>query len=219
MLKVIGAGFGRTGTHSLGLALEKLGFGPCYNVFEVSKNPDHKKIWNNAIDGKPVDWNRLFEAYHSTVEWPAVAFLSELIQYFPGAKIILTHRDPDSWFESANATIFNTLELSDHNPDPVKKEQSGMKRRLILEQTFAGNYRDKEYMLEVYNQHNQFVREITPPGQLLEFHVSAGWQPLCDFLDKPIPDEPFPRVNGRAEFLKSTPDWAKEILRNKRAER
>ena len=95
MLEVIGAGFGRTGTHSLGLALEKLGFGPCYNLHEVARNPDHRETWNNAMDGKSIDWVSFFSSYKSAVEWPSVTFFDEIIQQFPDALVILT--DAYTW--------------------------------------------------------------------------------------------------------------------------
>jgi hypothetical protein len=215
MLQVIGAGFGRTGTHSLGHALEKLGFGPCYSIPEVSKNPGHTDIWNAAIDGKPIDWDALFVAYRSAVEWPTVAFLSEVIRHFCAAKVVLTLRDPEAWYESANATIFDGLELSASHPDPIKRVRSGMKRRLILERTFAGRYREKAYALEVFRQHNQHVIELVPPERLLQYEVSYGWEPLCKFLDKPVPKEPFPSLNARADFLASEPEWAKTIKKRK----
>lgn len=211
MLQVIGAGFGRTGTHSLGHSLEKLGFGPCYNVREISKNLGHTDIWNNAIDGKPIGWDLLFASYNSAVEWPTVAFLSEVVQHFPQAKVILTLRDPESWYESANATIFDGLELSVHNPDLVKRKRSGMMRRLILERTFARKYREEEHALKVYEQHQQNVIELVPAERLLQYDVKDGWEPLCEFLNKSIPDEPFPRMNVRAEFLSAEPEWAKKI--------
>lgn len=214
MLQVIGAGFGRTGTHSLELALEKLGLGPCYNIREVSKNTGHTAIWSEAIEGNPVDWDALFTSYKSTVEWPAVAFVSEIIEHFAAAKVVLTLRDPVSWYESAEATIFEGLELSAHNPDPAKRESSRMKRRLILEHTFHGRYRDKEHTINIYRRHNQNVIDTVPPERLLQFHVKDGWEPLCAFLDKPVPDESFPRLNQRADFLASAPDWAKRIKRS-----
>ena len=215
MLEVIGAGFGRTGTHSLGLALEKLGFGPCYNLPEVTKNPNHIEIWNNAIDGTPVDWKYLFSSYKSAVEWPSVTFIHELVQYFPEAKIILTLREPESWYESAKKTIFEGLELSAHNPDPIKRERSGMMRRLILERTFAGKYRDKEYAMAIYQKHIQQVIEIVPQESLLQFDIKDGWHPLCGFLKKPIPQEPFPWLNERTKFMASEPEWAKKIKESK----
>ncbi|MBV6400493.1 MAG: hypothetical protein CNIPEHKO_00781 [Anaerolineales bacterium] len=216
MLEVIGAGFGRTGTHSLGKALEKLGIGPCYNLPEVANNPEHMRLWNNAIDGRPVDWNFLFNSYKSAVEWPSVAFIYELIQHFPHAKAILTIRDSDSWYESCVKTIFDALELSAHNPDLIKRKRSGMARRLILERTFEGRYRDKEYAIEVYRKHNQHIIETIQKERLLLFDVKDGWQPLCEFLNKPIPNEPFPWLNERIQFMASEPEWARKIRQNNR---
>lgn len=214
MLQIIGAGFGRTGTHSLGLALEKLGFGPCYHMHELSKNPGHTEIWEKAVEGRPVDWDALFAGYRSTVEWPAVAFLPQIMDHYPTVKVILTLRDPESWYESARATIFEALELSAHNPDPAKRERSGLSRRLILERTFAGRYRDKPYAIQVYKGHIQNVVETVPPGRLLQYDVKDGWGPLCAFLDKPVPAGPFPRLNERADFIASAPDWAKKLRRS-----
>lgn len=216
MLEVIGAGFGRTGTHSLGLALEKLGFGPCYNLHEIAENPSHLELWNNAMDGKPVDWSYLFSSYKSTVEWPSVTFIDQIIQRFPNARIILTLRDPESWYESAANTIFKSLELSAYNPDPRKRERSGMTRRLILEHTFGGRYWNKNYAIEVYRKHIQRVVGLVPKERLLHFDVKDGWEPLCNFLQKTVPNEAFPRLNARIDFINSAPEWAKNIRQSKK---
>lgn len=219
MLKVIGAGFGRTGTHSLGLALDRLGLGPCYHLLEVAKNPGHAEMWLQALDGKPLDWGQLFAGYTSTVEWPGAAFFAELAEYFPDAKVILTLRDPGSWFESASETIFEGLELSAQNPDPLKRASSQLQRRLILERTFAGRYWEQEYAIEVYQQHIHQVVERIPKERLLLWNVKAGWKPLCEFLQKPTPTQPFPWLNERNEFLASAPEWAKKIRDEKRQKR
>jgi hypothetical protein len=216
MLDVIGAGFGRTGTHSLGLALEKLGFGPCYNMHEVAKNMGHRELWNSALDGEHVDWHSLFSSYNSAVEWPSVAFFEEIIQHFRDAKVILTLRDPESWYESAKNTIFEALELSAHNPDPSKRESQSLTRRLILEYTFEGRYWEKEHIIEVYRKHIQRVGEVVPKERLLQFDVKDGWKPLCDYLQKAIPTEPFPKVNERSDFIDSAPEWAKKIRESRR---
>ena len=216
MLKVIGAGFGRTGTHSLGSAFEKLGYGPCYNLLEVTGQTDQTEVWKDAMDGKSVDWDQIFASYNSAVEWPTIAFLPEILEHYPEAKIILTLRDPESWFESANTTIFDALELSAHNPYPGQRESGEMKRRLILERTFSGRHREKEYSLEVYRRHQQHVIDLVPPERLLQFHIKDGWEPLCEFLEQPAPEEPFPRLNAKTEFLDSAPDWAKKIKHKKK---
>ena len=211
MLEVMGTGFGRTGTHSLGLALEKLGFGPCYSMHEVARNPGHCEIWNHAMDGKPIDWVSFFHSYKSAVEWPSVAFFDEILQRFPTTLIILTMRDPESWYESAANSIFEALELSAYNPDPEKRESSGVSRRLILDHTFGGRYWDKQYALEVYQEHIDHVVRIVPKERLLQFEVKEGWEPLCKFLGKRVPNEPFPRMNERTAFINSAPEWAKSI--------
>jgi hypothetical protein len=209
MLEIIGAGFGRTGTHSLALALDKLGFGPCYTIQEVANNHDHTQFWNNAMNGKKVDWYHLFSSYKSCVEWPSVFFFQELAYRFPQAKFILTLREPETWYESASKTIFEALELSAFNPDPKKRENSNMNRRLILECTFEGRHHDREFATEVYRKHIQRVIDFIPGERLLQFDVRDGWEPLCKFFQKPIPQEPFPWLNARSAFIASKPAWAK----------
>lgn len=219
MLKVIGAGFGRTGTHSLAAALDKLGFGPCYTLPEVNKNPGHVEIWNEAIDGRSVDWSAVYQDYRSAVEWPTVSFLRQLLPAFPEARVILTMRDPDSWYESAAATIFPGLEATAQHPDPEIRARSSMKRRLILEQTFSGNYWDKAHAVKVYRTHIQDVIEMVPANRLLRFRVADGWGPLSEFLEVREPDEPFPWRNERASMLASAPDWAVKVMRENRETR
>jgi hypothetical protein len=105
-LEVIGAGFGRTGTMSLKVALEELGFGPCYHMREVFEHPEHIELWGAAIQGKPVDWEQIFGNYRATVDWPGCTFYNELLERNPDAKVILTVRDPQRWYESAYNTIY-----------------------------------------------------------------------------------------------------------------
>lgn len=219
MLQVIGAGFGRTGTHSLALALDKLGFGPCYTILDVDQNDGHWELWNNALDGKLVNWNALFQSYHSAVEWPTISFLSQLINHFPQAKIILTVRDPDSWYESAAATIFPGLEATAKHPDPEIRERSALKRHLILEHVFSGKYWDKAQAIQIYQNHNQAVEKLIPADCLLRYHVKEGWPSLCTFLEVPEPAESFPKRNERAGFLASAPDWAKQVMEENRQQR
>lgn len=140
-----------------------------------------------------------------------MVFLPELIRHYPEAKDILTRRDPESWYESARATTFKGLALSAHNPDPVKKERASMPRRLILERTFANRYKEKEFAVGVYREHNCRVLDMVPEERLPAFHVKEGWTHLCKLLDRPIPGRPFPHLNERSEFLASEPEWAKRI--------
>ena len=193
-LSVIGAGFGRTGTMSLKLALDRLGFGPCYHMTEVFKNPKASGYWEAAADGKAVDWEEVFAGYGSTVDWPSATFYKQLADAYPDAKVILTDRDPEAWFASTQATIFSR-HFRDDTDDPWQ--------RMVLKvigDLFDRRMTDKEKLIEVYKRHNDQVRRTIAPERLLDYQVSQGWEPLCAFLGVDVPDEPMPKVNSTDDF-------------------
>jgi sulfotransferase family protein len=196
-LDVIGAGFGRTGTMSFQRALNALGVGPCYHMLEVYANDGHDEIWASAINGNPVDWDALFAAYRSVCDWPAVSFWRELKAANPMAKVVLTRRDPDEWYDSIARTIFLALER--HTDDEGLARWRDWTRKLIFEQTF-GNRLDRANVVSVLRTHEADVIASVPADELLVYDVAEGWPPLCDFLGAPVPDEPFPRLNSTAEF-------------------
>ena len=105
-LKIIGAGFGRTGTHALKLALERLGFGPCHHMFEVRDNPRQLPAWEALARGEAVDWNSVFEGYNAQVDWPGARYWRQLSDHYPDAKMILTVRPAIRWYESVETTIY-----------------------------------------------------------------------------------------------------------------
>jgi hypothetical protein len=202
---VIGAGFGRTGTLSLKKALETLGFDPCYHMEEVFFRPFHARRWSQACAGHPVDWGRTLRGYRASVDWPACTFYKELAAAYPEAKIILTVRDPDRWYDSAASTIYPVMQSFPLNrlgrPLPHIGDVGRMLDCLIWEGTFSGHFADREYAIEVYNRHNREVIENISAGRLLIFDVRDGWAPLCAFLDVPIPpNTPFPHVNDHREY-------------------
>ena len=193
-LSVIGAGFGRTGTMSLKLALDRLGFGPCYHMTEVFKNPKASGYWEAAADGKAVDWEEVFAGYGSTVDWPSATFYKQLADAYPDAKVILTDRDPEGWFASTQATIFSR-HFRDDTDDPWQ--------RMVLKvigDLFDRRMTDKDKLIEVYERHNDQVRRTIAPERLLDYQVSQGWEPLCAFLGVDVPDEPMPKVNSTDDF-------------------
>lgn len=199
-LAVIGTGFGRTGTLSLKGALEKLGFGRCYHMMEVLSNPRHAPVWSAAAKGEPVDWDALFEGYGSTVDWPSTRFWRELLARFPDARVVHTERDPELWYESVRNTIYQAMSSSAEIDHEGLRSQRDLARKIVLEQTFGARFEDREHALEVFRRHNRAVRDEVDPERLLIFEVAEGWAPLCRFLDRPEPDEPFPRVNTTEEF-------------------
>lgn len=197
-LDVIGAGLGRTGTLSLKLALERVGFGPCYHMKEVFEHlDDHVPLWDQAARGEYVDWDALFQGYRSAVDFPVASFYRELADCYPKAKVVLTVRDPERWFQSFSDTIMHRL--TQPLPDNLAA-WGAMTRKTILERVFKGNALDKAHAIERHRQHNDEVERTIAPERLLVYEVSQGWKPLCEFLGCRIPDEPFPRVNTTDEF-------------------
>jgi Sulfotransferase domain len=211
-VKVIGAGFGRTGTMSLKVALEILGFGPCYHMTEVFAHPEHTGFWISAWRGEPADWDRILGEYEAAVDWPACTFYEELMERHPDAKVILSVRDPERWYESVRNTIY---ELSVVIPrHPIYRigyrlvsffvfRGSGnvdLAGEIIWQGTFDGRFEDKDYAIEVFERHNEEVKRRVPGDRLLVYDVKAGWEPLCQFLGVEVPDEPFPRTNDTAQM-------------------
>ena len=217
-LQVIGAGFGRTGTLSLKLALEELGLGPCYYMLEVNAHAEHDALWLAIAKGESKDWRTILRSYRSTVDWPTTYLWKELLAANRGAKVILTVRDPDAWYASAAATIFaRMLEFRSlcagslrgspgpETLDPVRRRHMEMIDALIVERTFGGSL-DKDHAIRVFNAHNDEVRRIVPPDQLLIYESGQGWDPLCAFLDVPVPATPYPKINTTDDFTSRFPD-------------
>lgn len=198
MMKIIGAGLGRTGTMSLKLALEQLGFGPCYHMEAVFRDLE-KRVpqWNNALAGAP-DWAAIFDGYQSGVDWPIAGFCKELSATYPDAKFILSTRSPESWAASFGTTIAKLLEGRENAPADMRAWLE-MAHGVIARSGFPDGMSDAERMAR-FEAHGEAVKETVPAARLLVFDVKQGWEPLCDFLGVDLPDGLFPRTNDRAEF-------------------
>ena len=203
-IEVIGAGFGRTGTLSLKFALETLGFDKCYHMMEVPLNPSHSKLWSSVAKGQSVDWAQLFAGYKASVDWPSSSFWREQSQAFPQARIILSLRDADKWYESVMNTIWRASEHARLDAQNRKDEEalarSAMVYEVIWNGVFAGRMDDKAHVIECYEKHNQAVIDNVPEDNLLVYRPGDGWEPLCEFLQCPVPDKEYPRVNSTDDF-------------------
>ena len=203
-LQVIGAGFGRTGTLSLKAALERLGLSKCHHMTEVLARPETAEIWLAASRGESVDWSAAMEGYQASVDWPSCTYYKELMAAFPEAKVLLSVRDPERWYESVRTTIY---ELSARSPRwlawiaPPFRAVLAVSKSCVWS-TFDGRFEDRAHAIEVFGQHIAEVKRVVPADRLLVFEVAQGWGPLCDFLGVPVPDEPFPHLNDRAAMLK-----------------
>ena len=199
-LEVVGAGFGRTGTQSLKLALEELGVGPCYHMMEVFGNTEHIPLWAAATRGETPDWDTLFANYLSTVDWPGCAFWRDLAAKNPNARILLSYRDSDDWYDSFHNTIYQAM-TRDPPPEPAwVAVHHEMTRQLVLEQALGGRPDDRAHAIRCYENHNEAVRSEVASDRLILHEVGAGWEPLCIGLNLPVPDKPYPKTNNTKEF-------------------
>ncbi len=200
-MDVIGTGFGRTGTLSTKKALERLGFGPCHHMEEAVRHPAQFRHLAAHVRGEPVDWTQLFAGYRSQVDYPGATIWRELLAAFPNAKVLHTVRDPDRWYESTRETIYPAQTMVApwvRRALPLIDEAFEVNDALIWNGLFEGRFEDRERTIEIFNARTDEVIDTVPPDRLLVFDVAQGWEPLCAFLDVPVPDEPFPHMNDRA---------------------
>lgn len=196
-LKVIGAGYGRTGTLSLKTGLEELGFGPCYHMEDVVKRPSLTRTWHNIVNGAAPDWDAIFADYQATVDWPGCNYYQELMAVYPDAKVILSVRDPQRWYDSAYNTIYALTKIENVQRVPVVGQHVDFINDLVWGGVFNGRFEEPDYAIQIFKEHIEKVKATVPPERLLVFNVKEGWEPLCDFLDVPVPERPFPHVNDR----------------------
>ena len=194
---VIGAGFDGTGTDALASALARLGLGPCLDLAGWQARPGPLADWEQATDGAAVDWAALLQGYRSTAGWPACRFWRELTEEYPAARVVLTVREPGSWYRTASATLFAGLR------DPPKDGAGSrpawrLLRKMILEQTFGGGVDDAALAADALAMHQREVKVAVPADRLLVYEVGHGWEPLCRFLDVAVPNDPFPSATTTA---------------------
>lgn len=211
-LKVIGTGMGRTGTMSLKLALEQLGYGKCYHMYELIHNPEQIVHFEKARNGGDADWDSLFTGYLSSVDYPAILFYKQLVEKYPDAKIIHTIRDADAWYKSFSDTIMWASRPSFGRifKLAIQLPFSKRKRKLLkvfqfngkhIKETFGDEPDNKEHIIKVYKDWNEEALRTLPKERLLVYDVKEGWAPLCAFLGVPVPQTEFPKANSTREFI------------------
>lgn len=199
-MKFIGAGFGRTGTMSLKVALEELGAGPCLHPLALTSTGSDRASsthWEQIANGEQVDWRAAFDGFQSTVDWLGARFYKEMIDAWPQARVILSVRDPESWYESCQANLHATRRLMRGQGDGTGAIPQVLKavEGEIWDGIFNGRFGERDYALKVFDQHNQEVAARIPGDRLLVFDIRQGWEPLCRFLEVDVPDIPFPHLN------------------------
>jgi len=205
-LKVIGAGLGRTGTLSLKLALEHIGFGPCYHMLEIMGQA-RKRLpqWIEVVRGNR-DWDTIFEGYQSSVDYPTCYFWREQAAHYPEAKIILSTRDAEGWLESVNKTIMSPESVASMRAGPFAEFMEG-----TVLKDFGERTNDREFMVDYFRRWEQSVIDEVSSERLLVHRPGDGWEPLCAFLGVTVPDEPYPRVNSSEDMLGRSTNVAERL--------
>lgn len=199
-LEIVGAGFGRTGTLSLKLALEALGVGPCHHMKEVVGNRAQIRLWTEAASGK-ANFDRIFEGFTSAVDWPVAAFWQEVVVAYPQAKVILSSRSSESWYSSFSQTILKTILSRDKRPESARAWFE-MLENVVINRSLRGRT-DRDGIIAAFEANEAAAKSIIPADRLLVFQAQDGWEPLCAFLGKAVPSTPFPKTNPKEDFLKA----------------
>lgn len=204
MVKVIGAGFGRTGTNSFMIAMETLGFAPCHHMRVLMRTEPDADAWQRAAAGTLENWDEIYGDFVATCDFPHCVFYGELAAFYPDAKVVLTVRDPDDWYASVTKTIFSTETLGQLQEFAAGEGPSADRTNSFLK-IFGrvidlDGIGDRQATIEAFELHNEAVRSTIPSDRLLVYEVAEGWGPLCSFLGVPVPDEPFPLTNTTEEF-------------------
>jgi hypothetical protein len=206
--RVIGAGWGRTGTASLKQALEQLGFGPCHHMVEVIATPKDVPTWVSAARGTKIEWPTFLRGWGAICDFPGALYYRELAEAFPEAKVVLTVRDAEGWYESMRTTIVDSLTRFPNRFIVKHLPYIGAPARVMnpspLKAKVMDRFADKPAIIAQFEAHTEEVKRVIPPERLLAFDVKQGWGPLCAFLGVPVPDGPFPRVNDAKQFQSYT---------------
>jgi len=218
-MEVIGAGYGRTGTFSLKIALEELGY-PCYHGREMIKNvyTDPQKwvqLYRGNITSAEMNKYLISSGFKATADFPASIFWEGFFKANPNAKVILTIRDPNKWYESLRQTIYKFTKESSiiFMFHPMARFVWPADNEILWDGYFENRFQDKEFAINKFNQHINEVKRKVPANQLLVYDVKEGWEPLCKFLNKPVPKKPFPKVNDREAILKEVEVITKAMKR------
>ncbi|TPX14600.1 uncharacterized protein E0L32_005292 [Thyridium curvatum] len=215
--QVIVLSFGRNGTLGLYTALGKLGYNPCHmktvlmggapevrmmkEVVMERHSPNGKRYNKDDLD----KWLGQYDALTDITPF----FMEEAVAAWPDAKFILTTREPAAWYASAESTILRKPGIVQLVMmgilrwfSPLFWEMSGVKESARIILFGGGEFMNKDDAIRAYIAHNEKARSIVPKDQLLEVKLEdgLGWEQICPFLGKEIPNEPYPRTNSRDEF-------------------
>jgi len=195
-VQMVGAGVGRTGTHTQKIVLEQLLGGTCHHMVEVFEHPDEVPVWHQAALGNMPDWQQFLGEYNAIVDWPGGAFYEEIADAFPDAPVLLSVRDPDAWYRSATNTIFHAID-----PDAPAGDNAWLDMVVaLIHNRFCDDFQNPDAMKKAFVAHNDKVRDTIAKDRLIVWQPEDGWAPICNALGLGVPDGPIPVTNTTNEF-------------------
>lgn len=210
-MKLIGAGVARTATTTQMVALEMLGIGRCYHMRDMMSDLERSvPLWEAARDGE-ADWAAIFDGYTTTVDWPSAFFYRELMEQYPDAKVLLSVRDGKSWEASMRETVYAMfygdsvmahVVRARYHVDPLWRRYVDVVASISFEQygPYAGNHHDRETLIAAMERWNDQVKDHVPADRLVVWQPADGWEPICEALGVPVPEQPLPHVNDTQGF-------------------
>lgn len=220
-IKIIGAGFPRTGTTTLKGSLEALGFKHVYHMKELLVNPDMLHYWETLAETGDTDWESLYKGYDATVDFPGYPWYKEHMKKYPDAKVILTVRDFEAWHKSVDSTVFRAGPQTPAEKIKMigkllfsaraRKVVKCIKffKKIFFANKLQGRFEEKEFARKIWEDHIAEVKTTVPKDKLLVYDVRDGWGPLCEFLGVPEPAEPLPHLNKKENFKEMLPQLMK----------
>jgi hypothetical protein len=211
-IKIIGAGFPRTGTNTLREALELLGLGKTYHMKQLLVHPENLHYWTTLRDTHTTDWEKLYDGYEATVDFPCYPWYKEHMKQYPDAKVILSTRPFEEWYTSFSSTIWKAQNPPEEEREAMAEriasdprlqsvmQVMGFAKQIIVEDHFQGRFLDKEFIEKIFNAHDEEVKKYVPADKLLIFDVNEGWEPLCEFFNVEVPKGSLPHTNKKEDF-------------------
>lgn len=173
-MKVFGIGLNKTGTTTLGRCMKEFGFR--HHSFDLA-------LTRSICNGNFQPAFRVIDEYESFEDWPWPLFYKKIDKHYPESRFILTVRkDSSTWFESLKRHADRT--------GPTEF------RQLIYDHEMPHDF--KSHHIAFYENHNSNVREyFAGKDNFIEvcWEDGAEWKRLAEFLNKPVPDKPFPHAN------------------------
>lgn len=202
---------------------------PCCHSFSLYSHIRDCPMWIQAFDakflgkGEPftrTEWDQLLAEYGAITDVPALAFWDDLVSVYPEAKVVLMERDIDKWYTSFIDAVVDVMwaRLGNLLADCDRWFVGPLRdvhRRWATDWMEAHSADEmRRVAKEKYKEHYALVRKTVPEENLLEYKLGSGWEPLCTFLGKDIPDVEFPKVNETASMHEKMSIIARRGIKN-----